>query len=359
MSSRIFFLVEGREIMRRIITIFMLAALVYPVMTRADEPATYSISAIRQHLDELNDQRVRIDNVVCFVETGRTGDSTTWVQDPEGGPWSGTSIIDNDHRLLADRGDTVTAVGIVSGSDGFFTLGTSSETEYPPEVTGVGTVPEPIDLTCAVACEPMYIDCLIRLQNLEVTSVPDEFGNIDITDGTGPYKLLLSITMTPPDVGFVYGWMTGLNDDHWEECKIRPRDEDDWGDELPATPTPTIYLGVQIDMPDSVHPGDPFYVDGILNNPSQPMEDVPVFFILNIASDFWFWPTWISSDTGVDFNYIDVADGTTVIHVIDSMTWPETGTLAMDNLVFYGAMLESDFSAIMGGFAEASWQFGP
>ncbi len=337
--------------MRQILTIFLLTACVFPVMIKAEEPTTYSISFIRQHLSELNGQRVRIENVVCFVETGRLGGAVTNVQDPEGGSWSGTSIYDGDERLLADRGDTVTAVGEVAGSDGTFTLFTSGETEYPPEVTGTGIVPDPIDLTCDMASERMVVDCLIRLQNVVVTSVQDQYGIIEINDGTGLYFLLLSKTETPPAVGYVYGWMTGLNDYISGDCKIRPRDDEDWGDTLP--------LGVEIDMPESIHPGDPFYVDGILNNPSQPIDEVPVFFILNIASEFWFWPTWISSETGFDFMSMNVPYGTTEIHVIDSITWPDTGTLTMDNLIFYGAMLELDFSAILGDFAEFHWRFGP
>lgn len=345
--------------MKQIQIMILLVTWFFPCAIKADEPVTYSIQYIRQHLSDLDGHRVRIEDVVCFVETQRLGSLVTYVQDSEGGAWSGTDIFDRDERLLALRGDTVTAVGIVSASEGCFDLVTSSETEYPPVVTGTGTIPDPIDLTCAEACLPMYLDCLIRLRNVQIASAPDSYGNIDLNDDTGLYRLLLWKTETPPEVGTIFEWMTGLNQFHFAECKIRPRDEADWGEMPLVTPTPTISLGVRIEMPHSVHPGDLFYVLGVLNNPTQPMNDVPVFFILNIASDYWFWPTWVSGETGVDFNFVNVPVGSTSVQVIDSIPWPETGSLAMENLIFFGAMLKSDYSSILGEFAEVSWQFGP
>ncbi len=339
--------------------IVIVAAFLSGIITFADEPATYDIRFIRQHLDELAGQRVRIEQVVCFVETGRFSSVITNVEDPEGGAWSGTRIFDQGERLSAMRGDTVTAVGAVSASDSTFMLVTSSETEYPPVVSGTATVPDPIDLTCLTACEGMYLDCLIRFHTIEVTSVPDAYGNIELHDGTAPYWLLLRKQDPVPPLGTLYTSLTGLDEFHMDACKIRPRDENDWTMFPPETPTPGVTLGVEIEMPQSVHPGDSFFLDGILNNPSDSMDNVPVFFILNIASEYWFWPSWRSGETNVDFMSMTVPTGRNVIPVIPGMTWPETGDLAMNNLVFYGAMLDSGFSMILGNYAESHWQFGP
>ena len=341
----------------------MMVALMFAFISQAhmfdSEPETYSIQFIRQHLDELAGQRVRIEDVICFVETGRFSSIITNVEDPEGGSWSGTRIYDQNERLVASRGNTVTAVGVVSASDSTFVLVTSSETEYPPVVTGTAVVPDPIDLTCLIACEGMYLDCLIRFQNIEVTSDPDAYGNIELHDGTAAYWLLMRKLDAIPACGTLYSSLTGFNDFHMEACKIRPRDEYDWIEISPATPPPGLTLGVEIDMPHSVHPGDLFFVDGILRNPSTPMENIPVFFILDIASEFWFWPSWINGAMGADYRSMTILNGRTVIPVIDALTWPDTGNLVMNNLIFYGAMLDLDFSMILGDYAESHWQFGP
>ncbi|MCD4652324.1 hypothetical protein K8T06_00120 [bacterium] len=321
------------------------------MILRAAEPVTYDISYIRQHLSELNGERVRLENVVCFVETGRIGTMLTIVQDAGGGPWSGTSIHDNDERLSAARGDTVTVVGEVMASNGTFVLSTSTETEYPPVVTGNAPISDPLDITCSDASELKYIDCLIQLKNIEVITVPDVYANIDIKDRSGSQVLLLSKYVQAPAPGYMYGWMTGYNGSHAGEIKIRPRDENDWGS-IP-------FLGVEINMPLAVHPGETFYVNGLLHNPESTLDNVPVFFFLGIDGVYWFWPTFISSMDGTDYMSMDVLKGTTEIEIISQIIWPDTGDLSMQNLAFYGAMLNAEMTGILGDFAEVNWQFGP
>ncbi len=129
------------------------------------------------------------------------------------------------------------------------------------------------------------------------------------------------------------------------------------------SPTPTIELGVRIDMPEMGHPGENFYVTGYLDNPDAPLSDVAVFFILDVYSHFWFWPTWAyyapPEFTDIDYDVMDISTGSEAIMVIEEFTWPETGNQTAAGLYFYGAMLNDTMSAIRGNMADKEWGYGP
>ncbi|MGB3976253.1 MAG: hypothetical protein WBM02_12190 [bacterium] len=128
-------------------------------------------------------------------------------------------------------------------------------------------------------------------------------------------------------------------------------------------PTPSYPLGVRLDMPDMAHPGDDFYVIGYLDNPDEPLSKVPTFFILEVYGKFWFWPSWAYFDypdyTDIDYELIYIPTGTTSITVIPAFTWPDTGQDIVTGLGFYGAMLNSEMSGILGELAVKEWGYGP
>ncbi|MGB4100145.1 MAG: hypothetical protein WBM02_12180 [bacterium] len=128
-------------------------------------------------------------------------------------------------------------------------------------------------------------------------------------------------------------------------------------------PTPTYPLGVRLNMPDMAHPGDDFYVTGYLDNPDEPLNKVPTFFILEVYGIFWFWPSWAYFDypdyTDIDYELIYIPTGTTSITVIPTFTWPDTGQDVVTGLGFYGAMLNPEMSGILGELAVKEWGYGP
>ncbi len=130
-----------------------------------------------------------------------------------------------------------------------------------------------------------------------------------------------------------------------------------------ATPTPGYPLGVRLKMPDMAHPGEEFSIIGYLDNPGESMTDVATFFILEVYGKFWFWPSWVYFDypeyAEIDWENIDVPTGTTVIVVIPTFEWPDTGQDLVTGLGFYGAMLNPEMNDIMGDFAFKSWGYGP
>lgn len=129
------------------------------------------------------------------------------------------------------------------------------------------------------------------------------------------------------------------------------------------TPTPPIELGVRLDLPVMIHPGESFHVTGYLDNPGAPLTNQPVFFILGVYSDFFFWPTWTHyappAFTEIDWDMLNVPTGSTEITVLPGFDWPDTGNDNVTGLYFYGAMLNADMSEISGAMAAVEWGYGP
>lgn len=122
------------------------------------------------------------------------------------------------------------------------------------------------------------------------------------------------------------------------------------------------HLGVRLYISSKfIEAGDGFYVTGYLDNPGPPMEDVPVFFLLDIHGAFYFWPSWsrLSSNgsTGVDFLKMDIPTGSTGVPVFPFFIWPETNKPKMDGLLIYGAMMNPAMDAILGEMATIEWGF--
>lgn len=129
------------------------------------------------------------------------------------------------------------------------------------------------------------------------------------------------------------------------------------------TPTPSFDLGVRLEMPSYVRPGDDFQIRGYLDNPGDPIESVCVFFVLEVQDTFWFWPSWFNCPTHAcrtaDWDERPVATGTTEIIIVPWFVWPDTGMQSQQGLHFYGAMASPDLSDILGTMATVEWGYGP
>ncbi|GEM_PF-418623 len=122
-------------------------------------------------------------------------------------------------------------------------------------------------------------------------------------------------------------------------------------------------FGVRLDLPQMVHPGEPFWVLALFDNPDEMRENVPTFFILEVHDQFWFWPNWVQftppDQGGIDFELMDIPSGSSYTWVLNLFEWPDTGSQELTGLHFYGALLSDDFSAIIGEWAMEEWGFGP
>jgi FG-GAP-like repeat len=125
----------------------------------------------------------------------------------------------------------------------------------------------------------------------------------------------------------------------------------------------TMELGVDLVLPqEHFVPGDTFSLKALLSNPETAVSDVPLIVFLEVYGDFWFWPAWSMFDPafgeGFDFAYVMLANGVETQIIIEPFTWPDTGPGTVSGIRFYGAMLTSNLSAIMGFYDVESWSFG-
>ena len=171
-------------------------------------------------------------------------------------------------------------------------------------------------------------------------------------------------TMGPTDATGVFGG--------WNIDDIRITYDTDCDNPTP-TPRPTVTpeptatpehpLGVRLDLPAMVHPGETFHVTGYLDNPDAAMTAVPTFFILDVYGQFWFWPGWKHyappASNEIDYQALDVPAGTTEVIVLPEFVWPQTGSGQADGLWFYGAMLDPGMTSIMGEMASGQFGYGP
>ena len=116
-------------------------------------------------------------------------------------------------------------------------------------------------------------------------------------------------------------------------------------------------------MPLMTHPGEDFYVTGYLDNPGSALSDIPTFFVLDVYGSYWFWPSWTHYDPpanpDIDYMLMEVPTGTTLVEVIGTFTWPDTGNDSASGLHLYGAMLNTDMTDILGRMADKEWGYGP
>ncbi|MGB3976747.1 MAG: M12 family metallopeptidase [bacterium] len=130
--------------------------------------------------------------------------------------------------------------------------------------------------------------------------------------------------------------------------------------EPPITPTPTptepscADMGVRIDMPTHMFQvNDPCYLHIWTCNPSdEPMTDTALFVILDAYGELYFSPSWNQS---LDFYYLTVVPGESLLVAIPEFIWPEINGNA-SGLVFYAAITDSAITKIWGDYDW--WEFG-
>ncbi|GEM_PF-5174157 len=109
-----------------------------------------------------------------------------------------------------------------------------------------------------------------------------------------------------------------------------------------------------------VTPGDTFYVKAEVCNPGSPLMDAPFFALLDVGTgEYWFYPSWTLYPPAIDYAQIDIPTGITEIDVIPTFTWPDTGTLMLDNIHIFGAVLNAGLTEIIGTYDVIQFGFGP
>lgn len=114
---------------------------------------------------------------------------------------------------------------------------------------------------------------------------------------------------------------------------------------------------IHILMPaDSFGPGDLFFLRTRIWNPDlQPMVDVPLFVILDVYGQYFFWPTWLMN---VDYQPILLQSGASEQAIIADFQWP-SGVGTADGIGIYAAMTTKDMTALMGNYDHVTFGWHP
>jgi len=132
-----------------------------------------------------------------------------------------------------------------------------------------------------------------------------------------------------------------------------------WGDLVVSRKIPST-VDLQLSMPDVYfEPGSNFYLDLSVINSGDAMENVPLWCILDIADQFYYWPDWTSEP---EFGHIDIPAGETILHLIEPFNWPVTGDEIIGRNRFYAAILNQDSSEILeisSGVEKWTFNYGP
>lgn len=128
-----------------------------------------------------------------------------------------------------------------------------------------------------------------------------------------------------------------------------------------TSPTPTPYsFGIALELPAShFNEGELFELTLRRTNPYSDSFMYPVFIVLDVASHYWFWPSWRQYDqtthTGLDYNLVSFPPGVNDLNVIPAFEWPNN-TGSAEGLVFWSCIMDPNLVYIIG---ELIWiEFG-
>jgi len=324
---------------------------------KADPPPTVTAYQMQRYEGVNEGDRVRFTGI-CTVESARYGTAITVSCDPGGGEWAAIDVYDGfEKRLVAQRGQIIDAVGVVTEYYNKTELFCNDETEFPPVALDEwGTVPPPIETTTGFMSSAESLECcLIILRNVEVMSNPDSYGSIAINDGTGEATLLLRSIDPIPAIGHIYDCLVGHDDFHFGEFKIRPRDESDWvcsGDPTPtppptgtATPTPTGGCAPELMFEFQGHQMGTCFTGGRIFHPTWTMTNtcgesisVDLYIVLQVFDQFFFYPSFTTEMQGI---LVTIPDEEVIYEdILSPFNWPEGVGSLEQGLAFIGVMTD-------------------
>jgi 2',3'-cyclic-nucleotide 2'-phosphodiesterase (5'-nucleotidase family) len=142
----------------------------------------------------------------------------------ETGAWSGVFVYTNGSASVS-VGDTADVTGVVEEQYGFTQINAAGEMGTTT-VTGSATVPDPTSVTTAEADSEAYEGVVVAVENVTVTSAPGQYGEWDVSDGSGGVAVddvnLGNVTV-PEESGGTIERLTGPVNYDFEEFKIQPQ----------------------------------------------------------------------------------------------------------------------------------------
>ena len=132
--------------------------------------------------------------------------------------------------------------------------------------------------------------------------------------------------------------------------------------EFTPTPTPPSPAGLTLSLALSQNlfmAGDAFWLDAMIDNPQEPLTQVPLVVLLEIHGAFFCWPSWSAlevSGEGFDYSLRNIPRGTHRFEIIQPFFWPETGGWGI-GLLFYGVLLDPQFSNLLCDIDVEMWSY--
>jgi len=128
-----------------------------------------------------------------------------------------------------------------------------------------------------------------------------------------------------------------------------------------ATPLP-LSLGATLVMPSNFYfPGDTFSVTVIVGNPGNDLESIPLFVVLDVYGDYYFWPGWKRfhppESEEIDYLIINLTHGQQAFIVLYPFAWPAVSP-GVSGIAFHAALLNRELTAILGEMDSFYWGYG-
>ncbi len=124
-----------------------------------------------------------------------------------------------------------------------------------------------------------------------------------------------------------------------------------------ALDTSMPYVGVRLSMPDDYFsPGEECGLNAVIFNDSEPLLNTPLFCLLDIYGQYWFWDDWTHE---LDYHLLNVPTGDTSLTIIDLFTWPDTGQDSLQGLAFLAALVDTSLTSIIGDYDILLFGYGP
>jgi predicted extracellular nuclease len=174
----------------------------------------------------LVDQEVTLTGIV--TASGFGGYDNFFISSPEGGAWNSIYVFQYDY--IVEVGDEVTLTGTVSEYFGFTEMVYISQLNI---ISSGNPIPAPVDIsTIELSASEAYESVLVRVNNVEVTIAPNEFGEAYIDDNSGECQLDDGFMSNPQVMaGAEFISITGVVDYSYDQYGLHPRNLEDFDSE--------------------------------------------------------------------------------------------------------------------------------
>jgi hypothetical protein len=188
------------------------------------KPSIYDIQSSTSDGDasEYVGSKVSVSGIVTAI-----AGSNFWIQEPDATKgsdypaWSGIFAYDATTAAALALGDEINIEATVAE----YSNATELKDVTKLTVLSQGNAMMPASIAAADALEP-FESVLITIQNAEVTSDPNNYGEFTINDGTGDYVVDDKIFAYTPTIGDVLD-ITGVTTYSYGAYKLLPRDAND------------------------------------------------------------------------------------------------------------------------------------